>query len=103
VIERLRVDIRADGRISARGEGMLLAGGDAIGTVGAIQQVAATLFCGGQPLSSGGFPLSASGDFQIDGMLNGQPPNPCDNPVLLIRNAPAGVPGAWFAAGIPKN
>src|SRR4051794_9674421 len=39
VIERLRVDIKADGRISARGEGMLLAGGDAIGTVGTIQQV----------------------------------------------------------------
>jgi hypothetical protein len=34
-------------------------------------------------------------------------PEPCGTPaapaILLIRNAPGGVPGAWFAAGIPKG
>ena len=45
--------------------------------------------------------IGPNGDFQIDGTLTPAPPNPCENPVLLIRGG-AGD-GNWFAAGIPKD
>lgn len=103
VIEDLRVSIRTDGRINARGEGLLLSATNNIGTIGGVTEVAATLFCGGAPSSSGPVPLDSAGDFEIRGMLTPVPPNPCTTPVLLIRNAPAGVLGAWFAAGVLRD
>jgi hypothetical protein len=103
VIARLRGDVQASGQISVRGEGLVLAGGNAVGTRGGVTQVAATLFCNGVPSSSGPADLDANGDFDIRGSLAAGAQNPCLNPVLLIRNAPGGVPGAWFAAGIPKR
>jgi hypothetical protein len=45
-----------------------------------------------------GVALAPDGDFRIDDDLTPAPPNPCDTPVLLIRN----VGGVWFAAGIPN-
>ena len=48
VISRLTVDIKTDGRISVDGRGLLLGGGDAIGTNGN-QSVRARLFCGPAP------------------------------------------------------
>ena len=86
------------------GRGLLLAGGNAIGTNGK-QSVFATLICG--PLPNGSFTvhsthavaLAADGDFTIDDILSPAPSNSCDNPVLLIRN----VGGVWFAAGIPQS
>jgi hypothetical protein len=98
VIDRLRADVSTDGRISVDGRGLLLAGGNGVGTNGG-QSVRARLFC--QGVSAGDselVPLDAGGDFRIGGMLNQTPPNPCTTPVLLIVNAG----GAWFAAGIPK-
>jgi hypothetical protein len=106
VIEGLKAQVKQDGQLSVRGEGLVLGGGAAIGTRGGVTQVAATLFCGGNAVgfNSGAVPLSVDGDFEISDRLHGVP-NPCANPVLLIRNAPppAGTPGAWFAAGIPKQ
>src|SRR5215475_13901156 len=45
VISRLTADVRTGGRISVDGRGLLLAGGDGIGTTGN-QSVRARLFCG---------------------------------------------------------
>lgn len=101
-IKTLRAKIQNNGSISVRGEGLILAGGNAVGTAGAITQVVATLFCDGQPHHSPVVPIQRNGDFDIDGMLTTTPPNSCNNPVLLIRNAAGGTPGAWFAAGIPE-
>jgi hypothetical protein len=100
VIERLRAEIRVDGSISADGRGLLLAGGNNIGTNGG-QSVRAILFCGtvSHTTTVTGVPLEADGDFRIDDTLTPPPPSPCNDPVLLIAN-PA---GRWFAAGILKR
>jgi len=101
VIARLTVDVKTDGRISVDGRGLLLGGGDTIGT-NANQNVQARLFYG--PVVGATFhesvqvPLERNGDFRIDGVLAPTPPTPCANPVLLIL----GGGGNWFAAGIPK-
>jgi hypothetical protein len=105
VIRALSAEVKVDGRIHVEGRGLLLAGGNAIGTNGG-QSVFATLICGTPP--NGPFTvhstpvahavaLAADGDFTIDDILSPAPSNDCDNPVLLIRN----VGGVWFAAGIP--
>lgn len=98
VISRLSADVRTDGSISVDGRGLLLAGGNGIGTNGGLS-VRAMLFCGTASFTSDLVALEANGDFRIDGMLNALPPNPCDTPTLLIVNAG----GRWFAAGIPKQ
>jgi hypothetical protein len=103
VIARFKGDIKDNGMLSIKGEGLLFAGGDSIGTIGPIQTVTATLFCGAQAFDTASVPLEPNGGFRIEGMLSAVPPNPCTPAVLLIRNAAGGVPGAWFAAGIPAN
>ena len=98
VISRLVADVRTDGRISVDGRGLLLAGGNGIGTNGG-QSVRAMLFCGAASFTSDLVPLQANGDFSIDGALSAVPSEPCDTPTLLIVNSG----GRWFAAGIPKQ
>ena len=108
VIERLQAEVTVDGRISVDGRGLLLGGGDAIGTNGN-QSVRARLFCGPAATATvhqtGLVPLEANGDFRIDDVLQpvapttaATPPDPCTTPVLLILNPG----GSWFAAGIVK-
>jgi len=97
VISRLSVDVKLDGRISVDGRGLLLGGGNGIGTTGG-QSVRARLFCGGVAFDSDLAPLEPNGDFRIEGILSAIPGFPCANPVLLIVS----VGGNWFAAGIPK-
>jgi hypothetical protein len=98
VISRLSADVRIDGRISVDGRGLLLGGGNNIGTPGG-QSVRARLFCGGVAHDSDVVPLEANGDFRIEGQLVPVPPSPCASPVLLIVSAG----GNWFAAGILKQ
>jgi hypothetical protein len=101
VIRELRGDVRTDGSIRVDGRGLLLAGGDNIGTNGG-QSVRARLFCGagtGVAQDTDAVPLEADGDFRIDAVLTGTTPAQCDRPVLLILN---GAGTVWFAAGIPK-
>ncbi len=99
VISRLSVDVRLDGRISVVGLGLLLAGGNNIGTPSVPpQRVRARLFCGGAPHDSDLVQLEPNGDFRIEGQLDPTPPSPCASPVLLIVSAG----GNWFAAGIQK-
>jgi hypothetical protein len=96
-IADLRAVVRNDGRISVRGTGLLLAGGNGIGGV-AGQSVEATLICEATApftlRTTGLVPLQANGDFAINDVLT-PAPSGCASPVLLIRNAG----GAWFAAG----
>ena len=104
VISAFKADVKADGRIRVDGRGLLLGGGNTIGTNGNAS-VFATLICEATPpftqFSSNltGVPLAADGDFEIDDMLAPAPPAQCGSPVLVIRVSPS---GAWFAAGIPK-
>lgn len=99
VISRLSADVSSDGRIRVEGRGLLLAGGNNIGTPGG-QSVRARLICAGVPHDSEELvALDARGDFRIGGFLNPIPPSPCAAPVLLIVSGG----GNWFAAGIPKQ
>jgi hypothetical protein len=97
-IAALKADVGTDGSIRVRGRGLLLAGGNNIGT-NANQSVRATLICeAAAPFTlrnTGLVPLQANGDFRIDDVLDPAPID-CASPVLLIRNPN----GAWFAAGI---
>ncbi len=98
----LRADVKVDGSIRVDGRGLLLAGGNNIG-LNANASVFATLICGAAaPFSlhssaPAGVPLGSNGNFRIDDVLTATPPDPCVNPVLLIRNA---ANQSWFAAGI---
>src|SRR5215813_13690620 len=102
VIADLRADVRTDGSIRVDGKGLLLAGGNGIGS-NAGASVFATLICENtanptlRNTNLAGVPLQANGDFRIDDVLS-PPPADCASPVLLIRNANG---GAWFAAGTP--
>jgi hypothetical protein len=96
VIRRLEATIGPDGRVNVEGRGLLLAGGNGIGTNGG-QSVEAALFCGAVRHDSDVVALDDAGDFRIDGFLSPAPPSTCDSPILLIVSAG----GNWFAAGIP--
>ena len=101
-IAALSAEVKTDGRIKVDGRGLLLAGGNGIGT-NANQSVRARLFCDATTAfdSANLVALQPNGDFRIDDVLRSAggatPPNPCGSPVLLIINGG----GAWFAAGIP--
>jgi hypothetical protein len=105
VIAGLEADVTADGRIRVAGRGLLLGGGNNIGT-NANAKVFATLICeAAAPFTErstalAGVLLERNGDFRIDDLLSPAPVNGCASPVLLIRNA---ANGGWFAAGIPDN
>ena len=88
-----------DGHIHIHGRGVLLGGGNNIGS-NANQSVFATLFCSGTSSSTTqtGVALDPDGDFTIDDQLSPMPPATCDSPALLIRSAGGSHP--WFAAGI---
>jgi hypothetical protein len=104
-ISDLKAKVKSDGSITVDGRGLLLAGGNNIGT-NASASVFATLSCdaaspfGLSSTNPAGVALAANGDFHIDDVLSPAPSAQCASPVLLIRNA-----GnlAWFAAGIPKT
>jgi hypothetical protein len=132
VIKSLKAEITTDGEINVKGKGLLLGGGDNIGTRGGARQVVASLFCRNSPVppasagtltesyNSSFVTLDANGNFHIhSGLANSKgllPPPNCgdtlDNrPILLIRtvtpanpatSTPA-APGAWFAAGVIKE
>lgn len=100
VIADLRADVGFGGQIRVDGRGLLLGGGNTIGTTNN-QSVRATLLCandGNVLHDSGLVPLEANGDFRIDDVLSPAVPIECVSPVLLIRNPG----GSWFAAGIPN-
>ena len=105
VISAFKADVKVDGRIRVDGRGLLLGGGNTIGTNGNAS-VFATLICEAvapfteRSTNGAGIALEPNGDFRIDDVLVPAPPPDCASPVLLIRVT---VAGAWFAAGIPKR
>jgi hypothetical protein len=103
IIADLRAKVKADGSIRVDGRGLLLAGGNAIGT-NANASVFATLICEAatpfveRNTDGLGVALEPNGDFRIDGILS-PAPNGCASPVLLIRST---ANRTWFAAGLQK-
>jgi len=99
VIASLHATVDDSGNVRADGRGLLLAGGNGIGT-NANQSVKVIFFCNGARSDSdpAGVPLEANGDFRIDSQLTPVPNGPCNTSTLLITN----VANRWFAAGIPK-
>jgi len=95
--------VATDGHIRVHGRGLLLGGGNGIGTNGG-QSVFATLFCGpaasatASSSNQAGVALDEDGNFSIDDVLSPLPQSPCETPVLLIRTAAGAHP--WFVAGI---
>jgi hypothetical protein len=106
-INKFPAKLEGDGDIKAEGKGLVLAGGNSIGSPDGVTLVAATLFCQTSPgppatfsaHSSGAHPLAADGDFKFKDTLSPVPPSPCTNPALLIRATSSS--GPWLAAGIP--
>jgi hypothetical protein len=104
-IDKLDARIRANGHISVKGKGLILAGGNTAGRATG-QSVFATLICeAAAPFTehssaAAGVPLADNGDFEIDDTLSGDLPLECASPMLLIRNA-ANL--SWFAVGIPRQ
>jgi hypothetical protein len=103
VIDELDAKVKTNGDIKVKGKGLLLGGGNNIGTTNN-QSVRARLFCGAAVNESDLVALEPNGDFTIDDILTPVsptvapvPPNPCTTPVLLIISSG----GSWFAAGIP--
>ena len=98
-IDALRARVTKDGRIHVEGRGLLLAGGNGIGTNGG-QKVFASLISGtvvsSTPVANA-VALADDGDFTIDDVLSPAPSSFSQTPILLIRNEA----GVWFAAGIP--
>jgi hypothetical protein len=104
VISDLAAVVTDRGEISVSGKGLLLAGGNGIGT-NANAKVFATLICEAaapfveRSTDLAGVALEPNGDFRIEDDLT-PAPTECASPVLLIRNA---ANQAWFAAGIVKR
>src|SRR5882724_4791369 len=97
VISAFRADVKVDGHIRVDGRGLLLGGGNTIGTNGNAS-VFATLICEAvAPFTQfstddvTGVPLAANCDFRIDDVLVPAPPAECDSPVLLIRTTAGGT------------
>jgi hypothetical protein len=121
--------IKTNGDIRARGTGVVLLGGDGIGTRAGPRQLILSLFCRNVPVppatsaaliltpfNSPPVNLNEDGDFELRGSLTdatgATPPLNCgdtvDNrPVLLIRSVVTTTtpvsPGAWFAAGFIES
>jgi hypothetical protein len=108
-IADFQANVKADGQITARGRGLVFAGGSSVGTALLISpsgattdfMVFATLICENvAPFvehNSKPVPLSPDGNFTINDVLSPPPPASCPTPALLIRNA-ANL--NWFSAGI---
>lgn len=97
IIAKLSANVKLDGTISVSGKGLLLGGGNGIGTT-ANQSVRARLFCGTVSHDSALVALAPDGNFKINDVLVPVPVAPCATPILLILNPN----NSWFAAGIPK-
>lgn len=122
-LRKLRASVASDGTLRATGKGLLLGGGNNIGRPAIPRTIQATLICSATAAApvatspawnSVAVAVDESGNFSIDAPLKPVapnltlvPPDPCNFPILLIRNSapsatPGGdpTPGAWFAAGI---
>jgi hypothetical protein len=89
------------GKVNFRVDGLVLAGGNTIGTPGAINQVKGTLVCGVGTATQTVFDtplvdLSATGDARFEGAFDGTAPTECASPkAVLVRIAA----NRWIANG----
>lgn len=102
-IADLKATVDTDGRITVKGRGLVLAGGDRIGQSLELS-VGATLICDAtapvvEHATATLTKLDINGDFRIDDQLL-PVPTECASPVLLIRS---NGNGPWLAAGIPDH
>jgi hypothetical protein len=80
-------------------EGLVLVGGNNSGTPGPVTSVKGTLVCDAGAsdqavIDTPAVPLDAEGNAEFHGAFTTAPPDPCTNPVFLIRVSPANV---WIA------
>ena len=95
------------GATSFQVEGLVINGAVFSGTAGPITAVTGTLVCNPGPtqtnLDTASVPLNAQGDAHFTGTI-ANIPNPCDNPIFLIRIAvPVGAAGLWIATGADRT
>ena len=93
------------GDLRFRVRGLVLLGGNAAGTPGAITTVKGTIVCNGPIIiDSTPVPLSPEGDAEFNGQV--APTPGCANPIFLIRIGP-GTAGStqnpWIAAGVVRR
>jgi hypothetical protein len=96
---RARVNL-ANGDVGFEVEGLVLVGGNGIGTRGDLTQVKGTLVCnpgiGTQAvIDTPAVPFNLQGDAEFVGNL-GSVPTPCANPLFLVRLL---ANNRWIAAG----
>jgi hypothetical protein len=92
VVASSDVDVRRDGRIKVRFEGLVLV---TTGGVGTNTAVIASLFCDGELVgSTEPFALSPEGDGETDTSI-GEVPDPCRVPTVFVRPARESPP--YFA------
>lgn len=100
VIDRSKVEVRRDGRVKARIEGLVIPTAPQNGT-NPLSALAATVYCGGMAVgTTGAVRFSTDGDARIDEQLDAALPKPCLVPAVLINPAPNGVvnTAAYIAA-----
>lgn len=109
VVREGSASVSANGKIQVEVQGLLIGTGTnvpatAVGTVGSVRQIAASLVCGGSggtvAASTAGFPLSAIGNASFETAL--AVPARCSAPVVLLRvftatNAPGTELGPFIA------
>jgi len=96
-VKRGEAKVEDNGKISARVDYLVFAGGNFIGTTGPITQVILTLFCGEDQFSTDPVPLEEEGMIRVrKEPLMPIPPAVCEDPALLVRIANPVAP--WIAA-----
>jgi hypothetical protein len=94
-----------NGELRFKVKGLVLLGGGATGTTGAVKQVKGTIVCNGPVVvDTEPVPLSPQGDAEFHGHVTPVPS--CVNPIFLIRIGP-GTAGStadpWIAAGVVRR
>jgi len=104
---RARVNL-ATGATAFEVEDLVINGTAFSGTPGPITQVEGTLVCNAGAddeavLDTAPVALSARGDAEFSGVIEGIPSH-CDNPLFLVRIVnPAGALGRWIATGVERS
>jgi hypothetical protein len=107
-VQQGRAIVTSNGDLIVEVHGLLIAAGtgvpaNLVGTTGPVNMVAASLVCGGSggavAASTGGVPLSARGDAEIEAKVT--LPAQCTAPVVLVRFFdPAAAPGSQLGVFI---
>lgn len=91
VIDRSEAEIRRDGRVKVRVEGLVIPTAPQNGT-NPISNIAATVYCGGTAVgTTEAVKFTTDGDARIDDRLDKRLPDPCLVPAVLLNPAPGGV------------